>query len=435
MTWTVNQLDEARAFFRATVGAETESWEKGLLSAPLGVAILGQLIVDTSSAPDLAIDKKAGPFMKHPNSLRGTVAQIIKEAYLAFNKAQCYTEQIQLYMEQAPRHVKECAKILKSQNAVDIKIVLSGRIECLREAADHSVKLSQQLAQCFHQLIELISQVLEASSASMDAVKEQNSIPKRRLMATSFTDPLGIKILSAVVNEAARTYKPTFCFRNISTNSNSQVAQVRLMAAEAERRATRLKVIKGKAERNQNKMEDIYSQYVSNLEGGTNQKIDDELVQLLRQFLINISALKSHWAEMARYFQSFSNTITTTTHQKLEDFTEEATYAAETPSLIQLMGNAILESSLSAYLTRRVADIYVKVSNLFLMRKLDDMQMMLTLKAENMGDAQKQLTESCQEVSEIISALVKEESTQLIAQIQDHADQLKLEFDRLEISH
>ncbi len=185
MIWTVNQLDEARAFFRATVGAETESWEKGLSLAPLGVAILGQLMVDTSSAPDLAIDKKAGPLMKHPNSLRGTVAQIIKEAYLAFNKAQCYTEQIQLYMEQAPRHVKECAKILKSQNAVDIKIVLSGRIECLREAADHSMKLSQQLAQCFHQLIELISQVLEASSASMDAAKEhQNCIPTRRLMAS-----------------------------------------------------------------------------------------------------------------------------------------------------------------------------------------------------------------------------------------------------------
>ncbi len=210
------------------------------------------------------------------------------------------------------------------------------------------------------------------------------------------------------------------------------------MAAEVERRATRLKVIKGKEERNKNRMEIIYHQYVTNLEGGTNkkdEKVDSAVVQLLRQFFRNISALKGHWAEMARYFQSFSNIITTTTHQKLEDFTEEATYAAETPSLIQLMGNSILESSLSAYLTRRIADIYVKVSNLFLMRKLDDMQTMLTLKAEELGDAQKQLTESCQEVSEIISSLVKEESVQLIAQIQDHADQLKLEFDRLEISY
>ena len=434
---TVNQLEEASEYLRATVGTESNGWEKALSSAPLGIATLGQLIADTCSAPDFPIDKKAGLLMKHPYSLRGTVVQIVKEAYLSLNKAQNYMEQIQLYMEQVPRHVKECAKILKSQNAVDIKIVLLGRIECIREAANISAKLSQRLSQCFHQLNELIGQVLEALSASMETAKEyQSASQTRRLMATRLADTsLGVKILCTAVNETIRNYKPVFHVRNVSTNS--QVAQVRLMAAESERRAVRLKIIKGKAEKNKNKMEEIYAQYVANLEDATNQdnNNNETVILLLRQSLINLSNLKGHWVEMTLYFQSITNIITTTTQPNLEDFTEEATFAADTPSLIQLMGNSILESSLSSYLTRRIADIYVKVSNLFIIRNADNLQKMITLNAEDTSEAQKQLTDSCHKLSGIVLALVKEEREQLIPQIQDHVDQLKIEFDTLEISH
>ena len=209
------------------------------------------------------------------------------------------------------------------------------------------------------------------------------------------------------------------------------------MAAESERRAVRLKMIKGKAEKNKNKMEEIYAQYVANLEDATNQdnNNNETVILLLRQSLINLSNLKGHWVEMTLYFQSITNIITTTTQPNLEDFTEEATFAADTPSLIQLMGNSILESSLSSYLTRRIADIYVKVSNLFIIRNADNLQKMITLNAEDTSEAQKQLTDSCHKLSGIVLALVKEEREQLIPQIQDHVDQLKIEFDTLEISH
>ena len=60
---------------------------------------------------------------------------------------------------------------------------------------------------------------------------------------------------------------------------------------------------------------------------------------------------------------------------------------------------------------------------------------MITLNAEDTSEAQKQLTDSCHKLSGIVLALVKEEREQLIPQIQDHVDQLKIEFDTLEISH
>ena len=51
-------------------------------------------------------------YIQSPTSFRATLVQIVNEAYLAFLSAHSNMDQIQLYMQQIPGHVKTSLKLL-----------------------------------------------------------------------------------------------------------------------------------------------------------------------------------------------------------------------------------------------------------------------------------------------------------------------------------
>jgi hypothetical protein len=81
--------------------------------------------------------------LKHPESFRTTLVQIANDAYDAFMKAQTNMERIQSQMAKVPLYVKDCVKIIKSDNKVDIEKLVPRLLECIKEAADDGEKLSK----------------------------------------------------------------------------------------------------------------------------------------------------------------------------------------------------------------------------------------------------------------------------------------------------
>ena len=98
------------------------------------------------------------------------------------------------------------------------------------------------------------------------------------------------------------------------------------------------------------------------------------------------------------------------------------------------MVNSILESSRSSYLTHRIADMYVKVSTLYIMGNAAGITKMIALKDEDVDEAQRTLVASCREASAGILQMVREYKMAMIQQMQEHNDKLRNEIELLEIT-
>lgn len=393
--------------------------------------------------------------MRHPESFCTSLVQIGNDAYVAFSKAHSNMEQIRLEMVQVPTHVRECVKILKSENKAALEKFLPRRLTRIQEAAENGLKLSKEVAEGFDQLMALIGQVLEATSASK-GVKEQKieaeiqaaiEEEKKRRLAAKELEKNHLDKERQIAQEAVRKTQNSLheaqnrrrgFFEAIFYPSQKarSIDAARQMSQEAERR---LDVTKKQFDQVQQDMKKINEQYIGNLK---NMHIDvkkgidrDQAIKLLRQGLENLATLQEHWAGMAQYFQSIHNIIKTTTAKRLIDFKEEATEAAQVDCLIDFMANSILESCQSSYLTHRIADMYVKVSTRYIMNNVSGMQKMIAIKDEDVDEAQNKLMASCTEASNGILVMVKEDKMQMMQQIQEHNDKLKNEIELLEITN
>ena len=438
----VVEADPTNDYFRTVVGKEGDvNWEHLLAPAPLGIAIMSQLMICASRVTDIRIDHKPGNLMRHPESFCTSLVQIGNDAYAAFSKAHSNMEQIRLEMVQVPTHVRECVKILKSENKAALEKFLPRRLGRIQEAAENGLKLSEEVSEGFNQLMALISQVLEATSASK-GVKEQKleaavqaaieedkkrrleakEIEKKHLDAERAIAQDAVKKTQDSLNEAQnrrRGFWEAIFYRNEKQKS---VETARQLSEEAERR---LNVTKQQFAQVEIDMKKINEQYIGNLKKmhiDVKAGIDrDQAIQLLRQGLENLGKLQEHWAGMAQYFQSIHNIIKTTTAKKLIDFKEEATEAAQVDCLIDFMANSILESCQSSYLTHRIAEMYVKVSTRYIMNNVAGMQKMIALKDEDVDKAQKTLMASCEEASAGILQMVREDKMQMMHLANDSA--------------
>jgi hypothetical protein len=80
---------------RITLNADKQiTWDELLAPAPMGIAVMSQLLICASRVIDFEIDKtdKANiPLLKHPKSFRTTLVQISNESYNAFMLLAYYT--------------------------------------------------------------------------------------------------------------------------------------------------------------------------------------------------------------------------------------------------------------------------------------------------------------------------------------------------------
>ena len=452
----VAETDPANDYFRTIVGKEGDvNWEHLLAPAPIGIAILSQLMICASRITDIRIDQKPGPLMRHPESFCTSLVQIGNDAYTAFSKAHSNMEQIRLEMAQVPTHVRECFNILKSDNEVAVEKFLPRRLVRIQEAAENGLKLSEEVSEAFIQLMALIRQVLEATSASKGvkeqkiesdikaAIEEAKNLrlvtkqkDKEHLDAEREIAQEAVKKTQDSVNQAQNRERGLWEAFFYPNRKKRSIETARRLSEEAERR---LNVTKRQFDQIEIDMKNINEDYISKLETmhiDVNENIDrDQAIQLLGQGLENLGKLQDQWAGMAQYFQSIHNIIKTRTEKKLTDFKEEAAAAAQSTGLIDFMANSILESCQSSYLTHRIADMYVKVSNRFIMKNVAGITKMMALKDGDVDEAQRTLVASCQEASAGILQMVKEEKMEMMQQIKEHNDILKNEIEsKLEIT-
>jgi hypothetical protein len=97
----------------------------------MGIAVMSQLLICSSRVTDFQtdkIDREAIPLIQHPDSFRTTLVQIANEAYNAIMKAHINMEKIKSQMAKVPSYVKDCVKIIKSDNKVAIERLLHRRL-------------------------------------------------------------------------------------------------------------------------------------------------------------------------------------------------------------------------------------------------------------------------------------------------------------------
>jgi hypothetical protein len=153
--------------------AELPNWSELLASAPMGVAIVSQLLQCASRlTSNFAFvqhseDKERFNLIKDPDSFRTTLWQIAKESYEAFAKAHNNMENFLLQMGQVPGYAKDCIRYAANVKKENLKTLFGRRLAKIKEAADDGARLTNQVCDAFDLLEQLINQVIEASLLTM----------------------------------------------------------------------------------------------------------------------------------------------------------------------------------------------------------------------------------------------------------------------------
>lgn len=133
---------------------------------------------------------------------------------------------------------------------------------------------------------------------------------------------------------------------------------------EAKQEAPRLEV----------EMKKIHEEYIKKL---SDMHIDvkkeisrDKTIEFLNQGLKYLSKLKEEWSGIKLFFESVKNIIDDNVTKKLKDFSDDVEVVASDLSLINNIANSILEAKLSSHATYRIAEMYVSVSNRYIVGNL-----------------------------------------------------------------
>jgi hypothetical protein len=414
---------------------ETTNWSTLLAPAPMGIAVLSQLLIFTSHVADFPInkiDKEKTPLIIHPNSFRTTLVQIANDAYNAFMKAHTNMEKIQLQVAQVPDNVKECVEIIKSGNKVAIDKLVPRRLEFIKQAADDGEKLSKEVCDAFDLLGKLIQQVLLAIAArggakeqeiqaAIDAnmeekKKRQSDYVERRkqLLQKEVEDNLRLKnkVQELLIEEQQRSqgfWESIFS----SGEKERKIGNFLRMIEDAEKG---LKNAKQDAAKDKEEMEKICDECIKSL---ANMKVDgeknislEEMVKTLKDGTKLLSDLQENWTGMTEYFISINSYIEKVMKKQQNMFVEDTKVAQENTSMINFIANSMKKSLESSIKSHRTAATYVKVSNSYIMGPLRSMHGMLALAPAEMEKAQEELVASCKRACEGIKIMCKEDREQ-----------------------
>jgi hypothetical protein len=415
-------------------------WNEFLASAPMGIAVLSQLMICTSQLTDFRIDninKEKTHLIKKPNSFRTTLVQIADDACSAFMKAQTNMEKIQSQMVQLAVYVIDCVEIIKSDNKVDIEKLVPRRLECIKQAADDGQKLSKEVLDAFDLLGQLIQQVLLAIAASLgakeqeiqDVIKaniaekkkrqEQELERQKKYLQKEEDDNQKLKNKGEdFVLEERKRYRDALELIFFSGEKKKNLEKIQTMIQDA---LKRLEETKEKAKKAEEEMGEIENEYIKSLE---NMHIDvkkdistDQMIQILKDGTQQLGKLQENWTGMTLYFQSINSYIEDMkTKQKM--FVEDAE-GAQDSSLIDFMAVSIKKSLESSIKSHRTAAMYVQVSNNYIIEPLQVMHGMLAIEPAKMEQAQKELIESCKKASKGIKDMFNEDSAQTIREIEN----------------
>jgi hypothetical protein len=415
-------------------------WDELLAPAPMGIAVLSQLMICTSHVTDFKIDnikEDKISLLKHPSSFRTTLVQIVNEAYNAFMKAHTNMEKIKLQVSQVPDYVKDCVKIIKSDNKVAIEKFVPRRLECIKNAADNGEKLSAEVAQAFDSLGQLIQQVLLAITASRGAEEKEieaaikaNFEDRKRRQEESIKREKEYLQKEVEDNQRLKNIGQQYVMEEQQRSRGileriffpgEKEKKIRNFARTVEDAEKRLEKAKQDAKKADEEMEKIENEYIKSLE---NMHIDvkkdistDQMIQILKDGTQQLGKMQENWTGMTLYFKSINSYIEDM-KSKQNMFVEDAE-GAQDSSLIDFMAESIKKSLESSIKSHRTAAMYVQVSNNYIIEPLQVMHGMLAIEPAKMEQAQKDLIESCKKASEGIKIMFNEDREQTIREIEN----------------
>ncbi|EFX85171.1 hypothetical protein DAPPUDRAFT_46086, partial [Daphnia pulex] len=165
-----NLYDEIRTLMKTYY-----NWGELLAPAPIAISVLGQLILMSTQRMDFPIDANLPTggfkFIKYPKSFRTTLLQISHSGYLAFLKAHTNMDKIRMYNSNVPSHIKDATRYLLSKQELYIVNLLPISLGRIKEAADQSKELSQEVVAEFTTVMNLIEETINAVADTKDKKK------------------------------------------------------------------------------------------------------------------------------------------------------------------------------------------------------------------------------------------------------------------------
>ncbi len=414
-------------------------WNELVAPAPMGIAVMSQLLICSSLVTDFRIDqidKTHIPLIKHPSSFRTTLVQIVNEAYNAFMQAHTNMEKIQLQVVQVPHYVTDCVKNIKSNNKAAIENFVPRRLERIKEAADDGLKLSTEVSEAFHLLSQLIQQVRLAISASQGAKEQEiENLIKARIGEDNLRRTELKKkeqaILEMEMENARKTAQDSKAYLNnvrkrrfrsylFFETKEESIKFATEMVGEAEKDLEKAKQDSMEAEEEMKKICNECIKSLENMQVNVKEDIQtDRMIQILKEGTKLLGELQDKWTGMTRYFQSINSFIEKVMNKKYIDFTNDAKDAQTDTYLIDLMKDTITDSLESSIKSHRTAATYVKVSNSYIMEPLRNMHVMLSIEPDELQQAQKELIDSCKKASAGIQIMFIEDREQTIREMEN----------------
>ena len=439
--WTRSNAFQLLFFWNCSIDSSTNNqitlnadkqitWDELLAPAPMGIAVMSQLLICASRVIDFEIDKTDKvniPLLKHPKSFRTTLVQISNESYNAFMLAHNNMERIHLKMEEVPRYVTDCVKFMNSGNKTAINKLLPQRLERIKEAANGGLVLSKEVCQAFAQLRELIQQTLLAATASMgdkekafkakmdDEKKRQEEAKERKekkLQEEIEYAQQKERKNQEHYDESRKRKWDLFLTSFFAYESKSKsVEYARQMKEEAEEQ---LKQTKQEAEDRQKEIDQIFKENMEKLEkmgSDINSAISqDQTIAILQEGLQHLGKLQEQWNGITSYFDQIWNNLNEKTIKRLEDLVINVDAAKEEAYVLkEILPESAQFALESSHKTHHSAKMYVTVSNKYIIKSINQMHGMLALPSSEVANAQKQLMASCKEASEGVRFLYKEE--------------------------
>ena len=143
-----------------------KNWGELLAPAPVAISILGQLILMSNQVFDFSIDNpppaRSFQHIKYPHSFRATLLQISHSGYMAFRKAHNNMNEIRIQNEAAPSLIKDAVRYLLSKNQIVMELRLPSALASIKEVADRSKALAQEVKDTFLVVLELIDETFMA---------------------------------------------------------------------------------------------------------------------------------------------------------------------------------------------------------------------------------------------------------------------------------
>ncbi len=423
------------------------NWDEYLAPAPMGIAIMSQLLICSTQVKDFKInsniDKEKINLIIHPESFCTTLVQIANESYVAFMLAHTNMDKIQLQMAQVPDYVKECVKIIMTDNKNAIEKFLPRRLKRIEEAAADGLKYSEQVRDAFFRLGQLIRQVILAIQASKGARTEEIEESIRKAIEEEKHHQLEYKkreqdLLQKEIEDAQeavqrtqKTVEEASKWRIIDVISLGTSFLVRsatsmLTKKQAENWLQRLKEEAKQVEKERNKICNDSTDSLKNLQINVGKEVStDEMIQLLEKGTKQLGEMHEKWAGMTMYFESINNRIGIVMNKYLVDFAKDAEDAKNDSSLLKFIEGSIAKSLDSSIKSHRIAATYVKVSDNYIMDPLKRMHGMLSIEPAKLKETQGELLELCTEAMQGITDMGKEDRNKTVREIENEVQNIQ----------